>query len=387
MIADPATPAPLNRDLLRAAEASAEAREASGPVVWLLVDTRSVGGIERHVATLAACLQQGGHRVEVAIYADYGPNPWIAQLDALGLSHRFLPGTPSGLFKAVRAARPALIHTHGYKAGILGRLAAKALAIPVVSTYHSGEKAKYPVGMYYLIDDWTCGLAHSIAVSRPIQQRLPFASRHIPNFVVVPPSPPPARALPRSIAFIGRLSHEKAPDLFCELARASQPGLAWHVYGDGPMRASLEAIYSDCVKFHGIVTAMDDVWPTVGALLMPSRHEGLPLAALEALCQGVPVLASRVGGVPTVVQDGRTGWLFETGDTAGAQAAIAAWRQLDEDGQARLRQSCWNHVTRHFAASVHVPVILDVYRQAGYRNAPVALARVQVATDSFKPSP
>jgi len=332
--------------------------------VALFVDTSSVGGIERHVATLAADLQARGVPVEVLIYANYGANPWIAQLDRLGVAYRFLPGTVPGLLRELQAKPPAVLHTHGYKAGILGRFAATLLRIPAVSTYHSGEKAKFPVGAYYLLDDWTGGFARAIAVSDTIRARLPFGATVIPNFIPLPAAPPDC-PLPRRIAFVGRLSHEKAPDLFCEMARASSPGLEWHVYGDGPMRSDLEREYGSQVTFHGIVTDLTSVWPSVGALLMPSRHEGLPLAALEALGAGVPVIASAVGGVPRVVIPGTTGWLFPASDTAAGLAAIDAWRALDEQSQRTLRKTCFDHVRLNFSSEAHVPRILDVYRAAG----------------------
>ncbi len=120
--------------------------------------------------------------------------------------------------------------------------------------------------------------------------------------------------LPRRVGFVGRLSEEKRPDLFCALARRSPPGVEWHVYGNGPMGARLELEYGDTVRFHGTVTDLEPAWSTLGLLVMPSRFEGLPLAALEALTAGIPVLASRVGDLSSVVVDGQTGWLFESGD-------------------------------------------------------------------------
>jgi|LNFM01.1.fsa_nt_gb glycosyltransferase involved in cell wall biosynthesis len=346
---------------------------ASTPgAIWQLVDTSSVGGIERHVATLADGLRRRGGDCVVVLYQDHGRNPWLAQLADAGLPVRILDGSVVGLYRALREARPAILHTHGYKAGILGRIAALAAGTPVVSTFHSGEDPPFPLKLYYRLDAWSSLTSRRIAVSEVIRRKIPWRSELIPNYLV-PPSAPPSAPLPRRVGFVGRLSHEKAPDIFCELARRSPPGIEWHVWGDGRMRADLEARFGDVVTFHGVVTDVRPVWDSIGLLVMPSRAEGLPLAALEALSMGVPVLASRVGGVPTIVRPGETGWLIDVGDVDGALAAVADWDAMGIEAGRELRHRCWRHVVDHFSEQRHLPDILGVYERAG-----VAVAREPV---------
>lgn len=334
-----------------------------GGDIWLLVDSRTVGGVERHIEILAQGLKRRGFSTSVVIYANYGESPWHAQLEASGVPVRFLDGTVPGALGAIRRERPALIHTHGYKAGILGRLGGLLAGVPVVSTFHSGEWPPFPVKLYYLLDNWSSIASHRITVSPMIQKSLPWRSEHIPNYLVPGPRPE-ARPLPRKVGFVGRLSHEKAPDLFCEMARRSPPDIEWHVWGDGRMRAELEAAYGDVVMFHGIVSDVAPVWEQIGLLVMPSRAEGLPLAALEALARGVPVLASRVGAVPSVVLPGKTGWLIDVGDFEAARSALEAWRDLPLDAALQMRTACWTHVVEHFSEERLLPKIIDVYARA-----------------------
>lgn len=343
--------------------------------IWHLIDTRTVGGIERHIATLAECFAERGIPAEVVLYQDHGDNPWLAQLQAVGARVHHLDGTPKGLFNALRTHRPALLHTHGYKANILGRVAARLAGVRVVSTFHSGERQTFPVSLYYWLDRWTAMLAPRIAVSDEIAARLPVRATHIPNFIRVPTGPS-AGPLPRRVGFVGRLSSEKAPDLFCELAvralasadRATAK-CEWHVYGDGPMRAALEAQYGDRVRFHGLVTDVSAVWPTLGLVCMPSRFEGLPLASLEALAAGVPVLASAVGALPDVVVEGRSGWTFPSGDLDAAERALTTWAALNDVGQADLRGSAWDHVRQNFSDEARLPMLFKVYETAGLKLA------------------
>lgn len=334
-------------------------------MIWQLIDSSGVGGAERHVATLAAALQRRGLDCRVVLYQDHGPNPWLGQLASAGLTPLVLGGSMRSLHAALRRERPALLHTHGYKAGVLGRLAARMAGVPVVSTFHSGARGAMPVAAYERLDEWTSFLGRRIAVSDGIAARLPFAAAVVPSWVHVPDEAP-AGPLPRRVGFLGRLGHEKGPDLFCALAaRVGTVEIGWHVYGDGPMRAELEARYGTVVRFHGVVTDVARIWPTLGLLAMPSRFEGVPLAALEAMAAGVPVLASEVGGLPTVVRDGKTGWLVPPGDLDAAADAVRRWLQLGEARQLALRAACRAHVAAAFGEDERMAEILAIYREAG----------------------
>lgn len=333
-------------------------------MIWQLIDSSGVGGAERHVATLAQSLIKRNLKTTVVLFADHGHNPWIAQLDSAGLAHRTLNGSFASLLTELKAARPALLHTHGYKAGILGRLAARLAGIPVVSTFHSGSRGSGKVYAYDTLDEWTSVLGSRIVVSEAIHKRLPYPSVLAPSFVATPDAVPKG-PLPAVAAFVGRLSEEKAPDLFCEIAAASPPGIAWRVYGDGPMREDLERRYGDQVQFFGAVTDLAPAWREMGLLVMPSRSEGVPLAALEALANGIPVLASRVGGLPTIIASGENGWLFDVGNISEAVALLGKWQARDEEATARLRAACWSRVRAEFSEVRHLPPVLDVYRSAG----------------------
>jgi glycosyltransferase involved in cell wall biosynthesis len=343
-------------------------------VIWQLVDTRSFGGIERHVGILAAALRAIGLATEVVCYADYGGNPWLRELAADGVPVRMLNDSPSALLAAVWKERPALLHTHGYKAGILGRVAATLTGTPCVSTFHAGDRGAFPLWAYQSLDTWTSFLARRIAVTDSIARELPFGATVVPNFVAVP-SHPRSDPPPRRVAFVGRLSHEKGPDLFCALARLLGPTFVYDCYGDGPMASALSAEYSDLIRFHGFVEP-DQIWPQVGLLLMPSRAEGLPLAALEAMAAGVPVAASRVGGLPKLIHPGQNGWLFDAGDLPAAAAIVKSWGALDDQQRLVLAHSTHASVVE-FGIAHRLPDVLAVYAAAGLSSVRSMTTNVQ----------
>ncbi|GGF79737.1 glycosyl transferase [Azorhizobium oxalatiphilum] len=335
--------------------------------VWLLVDSSTVGGIETHMGVLAAALMRQGLGVRVILIADHGANPWFAQLDAAGVPHRTLSGGFKGLLAALKAARPRILHTHGYKAGILGRLAAKLAGVPCVSTFHAGERGRFPVSLYQTLDSWTSCLARRIAVSRPIAEGLPFAAEVIGNFVPVPAAPPHG-ARPDTVGFVGRFSHEKGPDLFCALAeKFAGSGLAFEAFGDGAMRPELQAKTGAAVQFHGLVTTPGAIWPRIGLLLMPSRAEGLPLAAIEAMAAGIPVAASAVGALPDLIRQGENGYLFPAGDLDAMESAVRAWAGLDAAARAAMGEAAWRTARAGYAVDVLLPKVRAVYAAAGAR--------------------
>jgi glycosyltransferase involved in cell wall biosynthesis len=348
--------------------------------IWQLIDARSVGGIERHVATLTTALRRRGMDARIVLLKCYKPSPWRTQLELETIPHVALDGRIATLIAALRRDRPGLVHTHGYKANILGRLIARVLGVPVVSSFHAGEQPAFPVSLYTRLDSVSSILAPRIAVSEAIARSLPQPVHVVRNFVAVPVEPPTG-PLPQRVGFIGRLSHEKGPDLFCELARRSRPGIEWHMWGDGPLRAGLEGRYGSDVTFHGLSLDIGKALASIGLLCMPSRAEGLPMAALEALAAGVPVLAARVGGLPSIIRDEQTGWLFDAEDIVSASALLEAWYSLAPASIDALRLACHRSVLESFSEQAVLPEILEIYAQAG-----LAHGRTTTTDQSCTPS-
>ena len=331
--------------------------------IWLALDSRGLGGIESHVAELAAGLLAAGEAPLVLFLAGYGPHPLHARLRRDGIPWEALPAAGVGaLWLRLRAGRPALLHTHGYKANLLGRLAGRLAGIPVVASYHAGERPGGRLAIYDLADRWSSCLGGRIAVSRPILARLPWGGTLVPNFVALPDQAP-APAAPGAVAFVGRMAPEKGPDLFCQLA-ALVPGPAYAAYGGGPLLAALRQAHGRLVTFHGPLAGMEDAWAGIGLLAVTSRAEGLPLAVLEAMAHGVPVAAFAVGALAEVIADGRNGFLVPAGDLEGLAGRVRAWRAMAPPARAALAAAARQTIADRFGRAAGVAAIRLVYAAA-----------------------
>jgi len=297
----------------------------NGLRVWQLLDSSAIGGIETHVVALTAGLRASGTDAQVVLLADHGAHPIHALLAERHCPVETLDGRLTTLVRALKRARPSILHTHGYKAGILGRLAGRIAGVPVVSTFHNGDDGTGLLRAYTTLDRITSRLATRVAVNTVIAGRLPGTVTVVENGVPVPGAE--AVSTGGRVAFVGRLSHEKGPDTFIELARRF-PDQTFEMFGDGPMRGAIEA-GAGTVRMHGAVPSMDRHWREIGLLVMPSRAEGLPMAALEAMARGIPVAAFDVGALAKLTEDGR-GWCVAGGDVDGLAAAIDAWSAEDE---------------------------------------------------------
>ncbi|AQL43319.1 hypothetical protein BV210_11725 [Halorientalis sp. IM1011] len=143
------------------------------------------------------------------------------------------------------------------------------------------------------------------------------------------------------LLFVGRLSGEKGVgDLlaaFAELVERADRELTLHVVGDGPAEDSLREQartlgVADETVFHGFVPHGEELWRRYDdsdLLILPSYTEGLPRVLGEGMARGLPVVATRVGGIPAFVRDGENGLLVKPGNRNDLRSAIG--RLLEDD--------------------------------------------------------
>ena len=246
--------------------------------------------------------------------------------------------------RIVRALQPDLLHAMHLTS--YGYLAARCGVRPTLSSVWGTDILEAPEWSpfhLYIARHALAGADHVTATGlRLASATLRYAPRAKPVTVVpygvdLERFQPPARDAARNgevvIGSVGRLSIEKGLDVLLDaVARLQQSGVAVRAVlaGDGPLRAKLEAQAQQLgitsrVEFRGELPheAVPDVLAELDIFVMPSKAEGFGVAALEAQAMELPVVASRVHGIPDVVRDGRTGLLVPPGNADPLASAIA----------------------------------------------------------------
>ena len=337
------------------------------------VDTSRPGGIETHLLHLLPALRAEGIGAELLLHRRYGPHPLVDALSAACVPVSDVGGSLRRLRQRLMETPGTVLHTHGYKAGILGRPLARALGVPVVSTMHSGAAGSGRVGLWSRIDSLSSRLARQVVVS-PAQADAHPRAVFVPNGITLPAMPDRTGA---SVAFVGRMSAEKGPVDFARLA-ARLPHLRFVAFGDGPLRPEAQAAAGGAVTFRGEVADMGPHWPEVGLLVMPSVFEGLPMAALEAMARGIPVAAYGVGGLPRLL-DG-CGFVVPPGDADGLERAVADWAAEAAPQRADRRLRCRARVASDHDIRRAAQRLASLYRGEAPQQRP-ALPGAPLRTD------
>jgi glycosyltransferase involved in cell wall biosynthesis len=340
--------------------------------IGIYIDSKGLGGIETHILQLIlGLIENTDYEIDLLFWKNYGAqnneqHPLLTKLGSadtrIAERCRFINinGSIVSLYHYF-SSPVSLIHTHGYKAGITARIIGALTKTPVVSTYHNGDPGTGKLKFYNALDRVTSFLSLNIAVNAMIAKPLKRCSI-ISNFV----NPMDKRCLHeeldsrKSIAFVGRLSHEKGPDIFSEITQGLNHPIA--IYGDGPMMAELKKDYPH-VEYKGMCD-MEQHWKDIRVVVMPSRFEGLPLAALEAMARGIPVIASTAGALPELIADCKIGKAISLEKTAEFQQAINnIMRQQNNDYSAQ-GEKLIAYINESFSRSKNIPKIISQYHLA-----------------------
>ncbi len=262
------------------------------------------------------------------------------------------------LVRLMRRERPVIVHTHTAKAGMLGRLAARLARVPiVVHTYHGhvfrGYFSPAKTRLFLALERWLGRHTDRLlTVSPAVRRELLALGVGTPDRLAVLPlgldlapflAPRPAGAPgPRAelglaaatplVAVVARLVPVKAHETFLEaaaLVAAKRPEARFLVVGDGERRAELEALarrlgLARSVAFLGWRADLPAIYRDVDVVALTSRNEGSPVSLIEAMAAARPVVATAVGGVPDLVEDGVSGYLVEPGQPAAVADRVLA---------------------------------------------------------------
>jgi glycosyltransferase involved in cell wall biosynthesis len=366
--------------------------------VLLLITLAEVGGAQAYVASLLPAL---AGRFDVVVAA-HGRGPLRAAaaeagVRFVGLEHvrrRINPWRDVAgfveLVRLLRRERPDILHASSSKAGVLGRLAAYAAGVPIrIFTVHGWAFAAYSglaSSLYRLADRLAQPLTTvTICVSENeraagIRAGTCSAERTVVIRNAVPlderPRGPHDRPRPLLVA-VGRL---KAPKDFVTLVRAFAllPPEAFEalIVGEGPDRRTLEAELrrlglEDRVRLAGERHDVPVLLAGADIFVLSSVSEGLPVSVLEAMAAELPVVASRVGGLPELVVEGETGLLVSPGDSVELAAALERL-VADRDLRRRLGAAGRAYAEAHFDPDSFRRAHVDLYSdELARRSLPV----------------
>jgi glycosyltransferase involved in cell wall biosynthesis len=378
-------------------------RSGPRPLRVAQVATRlNLGGVTRHILNLYRHMPAG--RVEMRVIAgtvNTGETEWIEAIRDAGVMPWMIPELRRPvsltddlvalykLWRFFRRWKPDIVHTHMAKAGALGRIAALLAGVPVrVHSFHGNVFRGY----FGTVGSWATRtvermLGHvttGIITVTPGQQHeivgdLRIVSEHRTRLIPYgcdtggTVSPDVRESWRRELGIepgtfvvvsVGRLTFIKNHALLLDaLARCQMP-MMLVIVGDGELRAELETQARALGITHRVIFAgrIEDVtvaYQIADVVTLTSRNEGAPIAIMEAMGWGLPVVATRVGGVPDLV-DKSSGILVDEGDSDALAAALDGLAQ-DRERARRMGAAARARAVAEFSVDREVQSILDLY--------------------------
>ena len=363
--------------------------------VLACMDTRLVSGPGRQLLSLATLAPEVGVNVRLGLF--YRDTPHTAFIDTArrrGLDLRLIasrwPGDPASLVALARAARELdvdVLQTHGYKANVLTFLAARFIRRPWIAFLHGVTSERPRVKVYYRLESLAVRHADRVVVMSEAMRRAYAASGVDPTRLRVvhnaaldgEPVIQRADAAGPALGVVARLSSEKGVDVALralKLIVADYPSACLHIAGDGPDRAKLVHLASELglahhIVWHGHVDDMQSIYQQLTLLMIPSRSEGLPNAALEAMAAGVPVVSTDVGGLSELVINGHTGLLVPSENPPALAAAVIRLLGMPDELH-RFAHAALEDVRTRFSVGARVARLKTMYEELTSRSPQLA---------------
>lgn len=375
--------------------------------ILFLISSGGYYGVENMIVTLARHVCRQGCECVVGVFCNaHSRHMEVAErAQRQGLAVEIVPCNGRWDWKAVTQIRKLLIkhnvdvlHAQGYKTDVYAYAAAWPNRVALLATSHCWPSKLLRMRAYAAFDRLVLGrFDEVIVVSDAVANTLrrwgvaPKKVSTIPNGVDVEQFHGAAPALREEIAlkghalvgFVGRLEPYKGGALLLRAAKqvlAVYPKAKFVLVGGGPARQEWETLaaqlgITEHVSFAGVHDDMPGVYASLDIVVLPSLIEALPMCLLEAMAAGRPVIATRVGAVPKLINTEQTGLLVDPGDEDGIARAILRLLH-DTELARRLGENGRTHVARHFSAEAMAKSYMEKYQEVleRRRNAARGLA-------------
>ncbi|WP_264887134.1 glycosyltransferase family 4 protein [Stutzerimonas stutzeri] len=359
-------------------------------IAYVITRSDALGGASVHLLDLAQGMLRLGHDV-VVLVGGTGTVTDRLQQDGIpyrSLTHLVRPFKPVSDIRALAElrqvfaeVRPDVVHLHSSKAGTIGRLAAISLGLPSIFTAHGWAFTEgVPLArrlVYWAIELLTAPLAERIITVSEFDRQLALRMRVgtaakmqvIHNAVPDRPRPClPARetTAPVRLMMVARFEAPKdQATLLRALAQIESQDWQLDLIGNGPELHASRLLASTLgldrhIRFLGDCRNVGELLEEADIFVLCSLWEGLPLSIIEAMRAGLPVVATRVGGVPELVAEGHTGLLAAAGNIESLRSALLTLMQNREARQ-RMGVAGRMRYENHFRLDRMLDETLTVY--------------------------
>ncbi len=279
------------------------------------------------------------------------------------------------VYKLIKKVKPDVVHTAAAEANFHGIIAAKLAGVKTVIGEEIGipnhsSIAQKVFRWVYRLADQVIGVSQSVknhlvnigeipeskgkVIYNPVSIPTPFPKKDSPNFEIV---------------YVGRLEIVKNVEtLITAFAHSNNDHAHLTIVGGGRERHHLEALTSTLqmdskITFTGFTSEPSKYLSNADLFVLPSFSEGFGIAAAEALFLKIPVLCSRVGGIPEFVKDGENGWLFDPKNTAELTAKLNQIIAMDAESLKMMGRKGYDKVINEFTVEKYIENLERFYHQ------------------------
>lgn len=370
-------------------------RELAQMQVCFLAGTLGQGGAERQLFYLLKALRQSGANVRLLCLTQ--GEFWEQPIRELGVEVSWVGRAASKtarlrrIVAELRARRPDVLQSQHFYTNLYAATAARALGVKEIGALRndciSEVQANGAVlGRLNLRIPRVLAANSRVAIGNAVALGVPAARLHLlPNVLDVEQFTPDGRSEQTSINLlaVGRLVEQKRMDRVLDVVarvreRTGQTVKA-RIVGDGPLRSQLETqaatlgLSPDVVEFKGAVADMRPYYQAADLLLLTSDWEGTPNVVLEAMAAGLPVVATKAGGVPDIIEHGQTGFLAATEDVDSLTEFV-----INLSTNRSLRIECGRRGRAYVSAQHSLQRLPDLLQQL-YRAALADMSRLRSA--------
>ncbi len=359
--------------------------------ILLMANHCNTGGITTYLLNLSKGLIRLGHQVFLVckegecaeFFKDSGVECIFMDIRVKSEVHPKLWMAIPSVVKIIKDRKVQIVHAQTRVTQVMAAAASQLTGVPYVSTCHGFFKTRISRRLFPC---WGKGV---IAVSNGVKDHLIndfhlreekvaliFNGIDIGQFKLGNHDERQKKRLQWHveggpiIGIIARLSSVKGIDVLIDAfsaVKAQFPSLCLLIVGEGPEKKRLEGLVAEkglkaAVRFEPIVNQTSGILPIFDLFVMPSLQEGLGLAVMEAQACGIPVVASNVGGLPDLIDDGKTGLLVPPGNSRQLAEKIVFMLSHPEEAL-RMATAARQHITANFSSDLMVTATYLFYEK------------------------